>query len=952
MSASLAHKVFISYSHEDRDWLVGVRDRLDTLTLLGDQELQFWDDEKIRPGDVWDESIKTALAQATIGILLLGPCFFQSRYIKNVELPLLLEGYRAGRVLLLPIVVRPCIQAWLRELEGVQWVNPPEKPMIDLPLGEQDRILNRLLERILEELEGARDSDGAKGRTLPPALTGPAVSPRLPPAGPQENLTEHEAQHASAASFLTVRSGEHLPAAPTDFAGRREERDAVEGWLTHGARHVLLITGRPRSGKTALFLHCFSATRPTSNAALAGGIYLDCKNTPTRVETWEAQLRAMAEARRPGRDSQGLSLLDLLAQTAPLLVLDNFEALLDAEEKIRDPWMRGFLEDVLRFATPVRVVVLSRTSPDLGSRSADVARVELSDGLPLEEAVELVQSLLGVDATSGGKLLEECLQRVGRSPGACRYLVGYLRDRKGFAPADLVATLTAMKDVDTEAELDDWLYQQVSEDREQRVVFEAAALLRLPQTVSSLVAVASEVISAAAARDVIVHAQRRLLFDPADNGTFSLHPRLAELIEERMEDTADTARLRRAAAEHFEAIIGRVNDEYAGESSYGAMYRFEREEFGPAAGEWIRLVGGLSLQSADWIAVRWSSFFWPAFAWWGEYVPLPLCQRLVDLLALTPLATTDPEFVQLMTDFHRNYPPAGEWRTQGRELTRWRKVEATLEALVLKLESMPSIGKADSQAILGHVCHYLGLAQQAQGQDPRAALQRCRNLFGADKETRYLLPYVDAELAGWHSALGDYGTALKLLRAAWRGGEREEDQEVVARAIRQIGDVFWRLGGKAQSRAYACGRYATWRALHWAHDPEVDGKGEPDAYTRRFYAEQCERLLDRLRSGRSGPALRTAVQECQLTRDFWEPYWTAVGQAPIAFSDAEWVDLLKGPPEALWHELLPPIPGDSDRKMADALAACRDEMNARAEQLLKPLPAAITSVLRLYPPGE
>jgi hypothetical protein len=63
------------------------------LTVL-EQEgvIKFWDDEQLKPGQLWEEEIKQVLDSAAAGVLLVSQDFLVSKFIKEKELPKLLEG--------------------------------------------------------------------------------------------------------------------------------------------------------------------------------------------------------------------------------------------------------------------------------------------------------------------------------------------------------------------------------------------------------------------------------------------------------------------------------------------------------------------------------------------------------------------------------------------------------------------------------------------------------------------------------------------------------------------------------------------------------------------------------------------------------------------------------------------------------------------------------------------
>jgi len=88
--------VFISYSHQDKEWL----DKLRVfLTVLEQQGLiKFWEDGQLIPGEPWEKQIREVLDASKAGLLLVSQHFLISKFVKEVELPKLLEGAaKAGK---------------------------------------------------------------------------------------------------------------------------------------------------------------------------------------------------------------------------------------------------------------------------------------------------------------------------------------------------------------------------------------------------------------------------------------------------------------------------------------------------------------------------------------------------------------------------------------------------------------------------------------------------------------------------------------------------------------------------------------------------------------------------------------------------------------------------------------------------------------------------------------
>lgn len=99
-------KVFVSYASTDERY----RQQLEThlAPLKRDGIIKTWSFRQIEAGDDWRETIDTQLDAADIILLLISASFIASDYCWSVELKRALERHRAGDVVLIPIIVRPC----------------------------------------------------------------------------------------------------------------------------------------------------------------------------------------------------------------------------------------------------------------------------------------------------------------------------------------------------------------------------------------------------------------------------------------------------------------------------------------------------------------------------------------------------------------------------------------------------------------------------------------------------------------------------------------------------------------------------------------------------------------------------------------------------------------------------------------------------------------------------
>jgi hypothetical protein len=145
-----SHLVFISYSHKDA-W---VRDMLSPhLQLLRDKfKVDFWDDTRIKPGSKWRREIQTSLDVAKVGILVLSADSLASPIIMGLEIPALLRAARERHLMLLLLIARPCSIKYERRLTKFQAVHPISESLIEMSVGERERVFVRLVESIRDSL--------------------------------------------------------------------------------------------------------------------------------------------------------------------------------------------------------------------------------------------------------------------------------------------------------------------------------------------------------------------------------------------------------------------------------------------------------------------------------------------------------------------------------------------------------------------------------------------------------------------------------------------------------------------------------------------------------------------------------------------------------------------------------------------------------------------------------
>jgi tetratricopeptide (TPR) repeat protein len=233
-----------------------------------------------------------------------------------------------------------------------------------------------------------------------------------------------------------------------------------------GQQHIKLvcIVGRGGMGKTALLAkvcediekRIISLSDPLTPRALGGIVYWRFRNADlpglSRLFSDFAQVLGspdredLMECWRDRMRSQGDKiefLLGKLRSAHYLLVLDNLEAALGPDHRLKDATLEAFVEQVLTTSATVRLLATSREPMCISSSGLRNTRiVRLESGLPEEEGMSLLRDLdfsaeLGLRDASE-PLLKQIVARCCGIPRALEAVAGMLVNDPTLAPDSLV----------------------------------------------------------------------------------------------------------------------------------------------------------------------------------------------------------------------------------------------------------------------------------------------------------------------------------------------------------------------------------------------------------------------------------------------------------------------------------------------------------------------------------
>jgi len=146
----MKNKVFISYSHEDREYLERLIVHLKPLEK--DKIIIAWSDKKIQVGDDWKKEIENSLKECRIAILLISADFLASGFINDNELPTILDKSGKKELSVIPVIIKPCSFKSNKRLSRYHAINDPEKPLVELNEAEQEKIWTKVYDTIVNHI--------------------------------------------------------------------------------------------------------------------------------------------------------------------------------------------------------------------------------------------------------------------------------------------------------------------------------------------------------------------------------------------------------------------------------------------------------------------------------------------------------------------------------------------------------------------------------------------------------------------------------------------------------------------------------------------------------------------------------------------------------------------------------------------------------------------------------
>ena len=360
-------RIFISYSHKDKNWEKRLKEQLDVLALEG--HFSVWDDRQIKPGDDWFPEIERELDQADVAVMLVSASFLTSTFIRTEEVPKLIQRREQEGMRLIPLVIKPCAWQGVPWLAAIQGGSKDNFVLAGLSKNKQDQELANLALHIKDILNSANK---------------PKVSNR---------------------QNTTTTISDRLPTVAGKFFGREQELQLLDDSWNGEQTNIVEFVASGGTGKTKLLRHWLDRSIADKamdiNALIAWSFYSQGASEDRQISSRLFFDHAITELGSqstdfPTDEARGEHLAKLLSQRRCLLILDGLEPLQHASAanrgELKDRALRQMLKTLALDNQGLCVITTRIAVHELCDHQRQVVHHNL-DNLQAADAVELLTDL-------------------------------------------------------------------------------------------------------------------------------------------------------------------------------------------------------------------------------------------------------------------------------------------------------------------------------------------------------------------------------------------------------------------------------------------------------------------------------------------------------------------------------------------------------------------------------
>ncbi len=454
--------VFVSYSHHDEIWKDRLQPQLKVLQTAG--RLTLWDDRKIDAGETWYDEIATAMAQATVAVMLISEHYLSSDFITKEEVPYLVKRREEDGAFLLPILIGPCsfkAHKWLSTIQ--MWPRDSKTVEFDYK-GRWKIVFAQIADIILEKLDDPafqpryrrplfRSFMSAGAEAFAPALALSSVKFAVPFVESAE-VGFAAAELAAPEPRIDIA---RLPVTGAELFGRQNELAWLDAAWDKPETHVVSLVAWGGVGKSTLVNRWLEALKAEGwrgvRRVYGWSFYSQGTNdTVTSADPFIAEALAWFGDPDPAAGSpwaKGERLAELVRRERTLLVLDGMEPLQWGRQgergRIKDPALAMLVTELARDNPGLCVITTREPVADLAPFAAAAARVDLEQISP-----EAGRALLRVAGVRGTDVeLEQASRDFGNHALALRLLAAWLRGIPGH-PVACAAEIPPRDDIPIE----------------------------------------------------------------------------------------------------------------------------------------------------------------------------------------------------------------------------------------------------------------------------------------------------------------------------------------------------------------------------------------------------------------------------------------------------------------------------------------------------------------------
>jgi hypothetical protein len=358
-------KVFICYSHKDKKYL----DLL--LKHFDNSLLDVWSDERIEGAEHWEEEIQKALESCNCGILILSANFFNSKFIKIVELEKLLQNQYEKNTYLLPILAEYC------NIDKYKWISKKEilpkgfKAIENIKKRNHNKEIAKIVKRVEELLE------------------------KLP------EQKKEESQNTITINYPDNIAENNFPTSNDDFFGREKYLNILDKAWDDEQVNILSFIAFGGIGKTSLIDNWLKKMKKDhyrgAKNIFMWSFYSQNSEEDRQVSTSEFLSKAckffgIKRKNEKTPYEQAKKLADIISKQRVLLILDGLEPLQSSLEyigEIKDMCLQVLLKRLSRQNKGLVIVTSRIKISSIDNQHEDLEKLEDYEGVELLKSFKL-----------------------------------------------------------------------------------------------------------------------------------------------------------------------------------------------------------------------------------------------------------------------------------------------------------------------------------------------------------------------------------------------------------------------------------------------------------------------------------------------------------------------------------------------------------------------------------